>query len=251
MMRYPPHMTSHPLKLVSINIEGHKHLELVLPFLKSSNADVICLQEVYEPDFSIIAKTLNMKGVFAPMTLLQLNKKTGPHLPFGIGMLSALPLSESKEQYYYGSRDTLQFCVDNIRTMYKVLVSGVIQKDGIAYTVGTTHFTWTPDGEADVHQRHDIKNLLSILGNIPEIVFCGDFNAPRGREIFSLVAARYNDNIPQHYHTSLDPNLHYAGPKLKVMVDALFSTPHYRTADVRLVGGVSDHCAIVAEVLKS
>ena len=82
---------------------------------------------------------------------------------------------------------------------------------------------------------------------------CGDFNAPRGGEIFSALATRWHDNIPGTYHTSLDLSLHKAGKVdgerlATLMVDGLFTTPGYRTSRVELVPGVSDHCAIVAEV---
>ncbi len=237
------------LKLISVNIEGQLHLDRVIPFLKSENADVVCLQEVYEPDFAMIAQSLGMKGMFAPMTLIQHDKKTGPNIPWGIGLLSRLPITDVNERYYYGSRGTLQVCVDNIKTIYKVLLAGVLEKDGVSYTVGTTHFTWTPDGQADEHQRRDMPALLAVLKKFPEIVFCGDFNAPRGREMFTILASRYKDNIPPEYNTSIDPKLHRDGP-LQLVVDGLFSTPQYLASNVRLVTGVSDHCAIVADIYR-
>ena len=52
-----------PLKLVSTNIEGNRHLDKILPFLQKSKADVICLQEVYLPDFLMLKKMLGMRGV--------------------------------------------------------------------------------------------------------------------------------------------------------------------------------------------
>jgi len=35
------------------------------------------------------------------------------------------------------------------------------------------------------------------------------------------------------------------------MVDCLFSTPAYKASNVKLVDGVSDHMAIVAEIRKN
>ncbi len=240
---------SAPLKLVSINIEGRRHLDTVLPFLTSESADMVCLQEAYEPDFAMIANVLGMRGMFAPMTLLRVDKKTGPHIPWGVGILTGLPCSETQEHYYYGMRKPVPVFVDNIKTLYKVFIAIVVQKDGASYTVGTTHFTWTPDGQADVNQRRDLPALLAVVKKFPEIVFCGDFNAPRGREIFTKIAGLYKDNIPQTYDTSIDGKLHRDGP-LHVMVDGLFTTPHYTAKNVRLVSGVSDHCAIVADIDK-
>ena len=79
------------------------------------------------------------------------------------------------------------------------------------------------------------------------LVLCGDFNAPRGGEIFTRLATQSRDNVPSHYVTSIDPKLHRAGP-LQLMVDGLFSTDGYRLSEVVLHNGVSDHCTITAVV---
>ena len=125
------------------------------------------------------------------------------------------------------------------------------EKGNESFVVGTTHFTWSPDGIPDDFLRKDMKSLLAILQDIPEIVLCGDFNAPRGGEIFDALAQRYKDNIPLEYDTSIDVNLHRDGKKMadrSLMVDGLFTTSFYKCSNVRLVGGVSDHFAIIAEV---
>lgn len=243
-------MAASPLKLISINIEGHKHLDLVLPFLRRQEPDVVCLQEVYQPDFHGIAEALGMHGHFAPMTLIQLNKKTGPRLPWGVALLTHQPFRDMRERYYFGNRESVPINSDNADTIYKVLVSCVIKKDGADYCVGTTHFTWTPDGMPNANQRRDMPNFLAAAGERPEIIFCGDLNAPRGREMFAVVAAHYKDNIPPEYDSSIDGSIHRDGA-LQVMVDGLFSTPHYRTENVMLIPGISDHCAITAEVFKN
>jgi endonuclease/exonuclease/phosphatase family metal-dependent hydrolase len=127
------------------------------------------------------------------------------------------------------------------------MLSCEIEKEGETFRVATTHFTWTPDGSADDYQRADVKKLLAILGGMGEFVLTGDFNAPRGGEIFGTLAEKYKDNVPSHYTTSIDGALHRAGP-LELMVDGIFSTPGYAVSDVELVAGVSDHKAIVATV---
>lgn len=119
----------------------------------------------------------------------------------------------------------------------------------MTFRIGTTHFTWTPDGEADEVQRTDIESLFAVLEKQGDIIFTGDFNAPRGKEIFSRLAERYHDNVPSEYTTSIDSTLHRAGD-LPHMVDGIFSTSGYAVQNVRMVCGVSDHCALVAEVRK-
>ena len=132
-----------------------------------------------------------------------------------------------------------------------------ITKDGATFRIGAVHFLWSRNGLSSNEQRSALPHLLSTLEEERQLVFAGDFNAPRGGEIFSEFAKRYVDTIPAHYVTSLDLNLHRAvkeGKRNEIenkMVDGLFTTPAYIASDVRLVDGVSDHCAIVATIAKA
>lgn len=241
------------MKLISVNIAGHKFIDRVIPFLASAAADVICLQEIFERDFNVLKEKLSMSGDFAAMTLIAETSQTltGGVGILGIGVLTRIQARDAQKLYYYGNGEVIPVKADNQKDINRVLLYTALSRGAEKFAVGTTHFTWTPDGEADDRQRKDFKKFLEILDTIPEVVLCGDFNAPRGREIFSALAKRFKDNIPQEYETSLDGDLHYAGPQLKVMVDGLFTTPEYRAENVELVGGISDHCAIVANIYRA
>lgn len=65
-----------------------------------------------------------------------------------------------------------------------------------------------------------------------------------------MFAQNLKDNVPETYRTSIDGNIHRAGP-LPLMVDCLFTTPGYTAADVVLKDGVSDHMAVAGEIRKS
>ncbi len=225
-------------------MEMHRHLDTVLSFLKTERPDIICLQEVLERDFSRFERELEMKGRFEPMALLASPRFESEvrGLPFGLAILSRYP-TEYRTDYYFGAPGKLPLCIKGDEDN-RILLSATVLVNGQAFRVGTTHFTWTPDGNASEAQRADIVHLLAVLDAFPDIIFCGDFNAPRGREIWKKIAARYKDNIPPDYTSSVDPLLHRA-KDIEVMVDGLFSTPEYLISDVRLVEGVSDHKAIV------
>lgn len=132
--------------------------------------------------------------------------------------------------------------------MSRPLAYADFEKDGNIFRIGTTHFTWTADGQADEAQRRDLKNLFKILDATGDIAFAGDFNAPRGLEIFSALSERFKDNIPQHYDTSIEGNPRRNS--LKLMVDGLFTTSLYEAYDVEMISGVSDHYAIKARLRK-
>src|SRR3989344_3833292 len=233
------------IKLASINIELDKHLDLVENFLKEEQPDVACLQEIYETDLQNLATKLGMTPLFGQMALMG-------RFPFGIGILSRVPFESVSRAYYFGDKETAPTHTYNgePQSFYRLLLSASFQKEGTNAVIGTTHFTWTPNGETDQTQKAHFASLLEVLQGIPEIVFCGDLNAPRGREIFDTLATSYKDNIPQRYTTSIDKNIHRAG-NLQLMVDGLFSTPAYTLKNVRLEQGVSDHLAIVAEISHS
>jgi len=121
--------------------------------------------------------------------------------------------------------------------------------NGENFMIGTTHFTWTFNGETDSRQEKDLSSLFEVLDGIPELILCGDFNAPRGKKVWSALSSRYIDHIPLEYTSSIDSKLHRK-KDLHHLVDGLFSTPHYETKNVRIVCNVSDHCAVVAEIYK-
>ncbi len=246
------------IKLVSLNIERSKHLDLVIPFLEREKPDVACLQEVMEYDVALLEKALGASCFYSPQTRHGAEGKSGL---FGPAIFSSLRARHREERYYWGTPDTIfDFDFTNASTKHATENHAVsfcdMEKDGASFRIANTHFTWTPDGQPDDFQREDMTKMLEVLAGMNDFVLCGDFNAPRGGEIFSILAAKYKDNIPSHYTSSLDPNLHRIA-KTKPhelegrMVDGLFSTPAYQISDVRLEFGVSDHAAIVATIEKA
>lgn len=133
------------------------------------------------------------------------------------------------------------------RTTSGVLVAAISFKDGETFIIANTHGVWTQDGRVTPYQLRAIDRLLAGLGTIPKLILCGDFNAPRGRQAWARIGQVYADNIPSEVTTTIDGGLHRAGYLLHV-VDGIFSTPHYTVKDVRIISGLSDHCAIVAEI---
>lgn len=225
------------MRLLSLNVYRNNYMNLLIPFLKRSSFDVVCLSELDFCDLEKIENILKMKGIFVPMFS---DEKEN-----GICILTKHKIISHKSFFYY-KKDEKSKRPANID---RVLLVAKIEIDGKDYDVATTHFTWTKDGKADDFQRRDLKKLFTVLDNYPELVFCGDFNAPRGWEIYLKLIKRYKDSVPLIYKSSLDPKLHKAG-LLNFVVDHLFTSPSYQAKNVKLISGVSDHKAIVAEIYK-
>lgn len=251
------------MKLISLNIEGTKHLERVLPFLERENADVICLQELFEKDAPGIAERLNMTYVFSPMLLGRYKQANGESWEkFGIAIFSRAQISNANSKSYWSPRNELQrFDNTDVHTKHRterhVLLSGEIPHEDSLFTVATTHFTWTPDGATDDYQKADAEALLGLLAKMPQVVLCGDFNVPRGyNPIYEKFVEKYTDAIPASYVSSLNLELHRLGKDpvesknlARFMVDYIFLSSAYRAENVRLESGVSDHMAVVADIL--
>jgi len=247
-------LQSPSIKLISLNIELSKHLGTVLSFLEKQKPDVVCIQEIVENDIARFVAILGgAEYVFAP-TLRHMETQGNPIV--GEAIFSGLRVARKDVQYYVGNTDDIpelrpsEMEEKGIAPMNCALVTMSIEKEGSLFIVGTTHFTWSPDGEATSAQRINMKRFLGIVDTYKNIVFTGDFNAPRGKEIFSVLANKYKDNVPARYTTSIDGGLHRAG-QLNLIVDGLFSTPGYTVSNVEMVSGLSDHCALVAEISRN
>jgi len=249
------------LKLISINVERSKHLDRVLPFLKAEGADVVCVQELMERDIPAFEEATGARCIYSPGMRHDREGEKGIE---GIAMFSRFQVRSHVERFYLGSADDIRIYdfssaeAKRSSQNFKVLLCEV-ESGGVVFKIATTHFTWTPDGLPTDYQREDLETMLRILQNEGDFVLCGDFNAPRGGEIFSKIAETYTDNIPSHYEWSIDTDLHRAGDGQiqqnakkaglpGFMVDGLFTTRRYRATNVELRSGVSDHMAVVADI---
>lgn len=235
------------IRFISVNIERDKHLDRIESLLMESNADLVCLQEVMQYDVKRLARVQGYFDFFSPTT----RHKEGDDNWEGILILSRRPFIAQQVHQYAGPATPDVYdksSTSSLRQTRRYLLQVCeVEFNHQAYRFANTHFTWSQDGQADDYQRQDVKKMLEYLQGYKSFILSGDFNAPRGREIFSKIAECYKDNIPEQYETSLDKNLHRCG-YLPYMVDGLFSTPDYKIHNVELVFGVSDHAAVRAIV---
>lgn len=242
------------IKIISLNVERSKHLARNLPFFLEEQPDVLCLQEAFEADLERMKKELKMPFlIWQPDVLIDTKtNSTGRPGYSGQAILSRQPLTDTGEAYYYMPENGIALqskgMVDVRLTNAQGVVWASVEKDGEQFVFANTHFTWTPDGFPDEHQETDFAALKSILSTLPPHVLVGDLNAPRGRGIWEKFSALYDrDNIPPDVPTTIDPELHRFGD-LGHVVDCLFTNEKYRATDVRVVSGLSDHQAIVADI---
>lgn len=239
------------INFISLNIEGNKHLERVIPFLdEHSEADVVALQEVFEDGFQRIQDKTGLHGAYE-----RINYSPTPDGRWairGYSIFSKHPIGLKDAQYYLGEKvvnelpkmpgggKSIQY--DGIAR--RALLVANVDISGYPVRAMTTKFTWTPDGRADFRQFRDMTRIIEILKDFNQFVLMGDFNAPRGGEIYGMLASRYRDCMPQNIESTLDPILHKRGD-LKLVVDSVFVTSQYTPRNITIATGLSDHVAIM------
>ncbi len=228
------------MKLISINIEHNKHDDLVLAFLKKEAPDLVCIQELLEEKFEFYKEQLGLPGVYQFLYYEM-------SAPDCIGKKQGIAIFAKDMKAH--SSTPFKIHVESANHNL-ILLSAEISDGKETFKVATTHLPVTHHGEVTSFQLQVVDALLAALGKLGDFIFCGDTNAPRGKESFDRIAAKYKDNIPAEYKTSLDQDLHRV-KGLQYMVDGLFTTHAYEASEVTLVNGVSDHMAIVATITKT
>jgi endonuclease/exonuclease/phosphatase family metal-dependent hydrolase len=237
-----------PLKLLTLNIEHDRHLDRVAQTIATHLPDIVCLQEVFEKDCAALAAAGDYQVKYAISTLMPEGKRgnTTPR-SWGVAVLTRVPVHSQTVVYYADDPRIRIFKEPN--DPRRLVVMTEISHEGRFYRIGTTHFTWSMDGQITDQQRADFERLKQVLLPYPNYLLCGDFNAPRGREMFTLFTGELGliDHLPAEVTTTIDPQLHYAGA-LEYAVDTIFSTPEYGVSEVQVLEGISDHKGILALV---
>lgn len=238
------------LRIASVNIEGNFHLDRVIPFLKKQDVDIICLQEVFSKNLIFFEEQLKKKSYFCVNAKVTRPNRFGfdPLGEWGTAILTNLPLLDRGQNYYFGQSEYIPELIPyDSDSRFRALQFVNVVYEQMVFTIATTHFTWSPDGNSNIKQWRDLRELLYILKDLKSFTLLGDFNAPRGGAVFSELSKYYQDNIPEEINSTIDGALHRAG-QLNLVVDGIFTTSDYHISNVKIHTGVSDHCALIANV---
>ena len=236
------------LKLLTLNIEADRHLDRVEATIAEHLPDIVCLQEALEPDCERLAAVGRYDVKFTLSA--HVPKWSGGQSSWGVAVLSRVPVRSQSVHYY--SSDARIRLVREPNDVRRVVVMTELEHQGMPYRIATTHFTWSPDGQIIKEQKADFARLQRVLSAYPDYVLCGDFNSPRGREMFGMFVDQLKviDHLPAGVTSTLDPLFHRVGT-LELVVDTIFSTPQYRVTQTRVLDGISDHKGILARIERS
>lgn len=234
------------IKLISVNIEGDKHLPAVEKLIERERPDVVCLQEVFETDFDHLTRKFRLRGKLVPTVWI--DEGGAPRFlkrgVFGNAILSHLPGRFAGQYYFQRRRQKLPNYQGYPNAGHRVLVWHTANNN---LTIATTHFTWSRGGQVTQRQRQEMRSLLKLIDKLKPDILCGDFNTARGGKLWAQLLEQFTDNLPPEVDSTLDPTLHYA-KGCKIVVDGFFTAPtsQIKVKSLRLAGGISDHLAIVA-----
>ena len=235
------------ITLLTLNIERDRHLERVRTALATHLPDVVCLQEVIEADCPSIAAVGGYEVRYAASARIAEGRGAEPGGHWGVALLSRVPVRHHVTAYYADDPRIRVLRVPN--DARRVLLTAELAHLGQSYRIATTHFTWSPDGQINDEQTADFSRLKRLLAPYPDYVLCGDFNAPRGRDMFGRFVDELmlTDHLPADVTTTIDPAFHYAGA-LELVVDTVFATADYRVTEVQVIEGISDHKGVLARI---
>jgi len=227
------------MRIVSVNIEGSRHLDQVRALLDEVKPDVVCMMELFERDRHLLTDRYPHRA-FASMTLQE--RDGHPLAPVGLGFASKVPFDTIMHRYA-GPEDLVAYEKYDPLRLQRWLLGGVV--NGIS--IVTTHMMVTPDATIMPYQFDDADAIIGFLEDRERLVLCGDLNTHRGGAVFERFASAFTDTIPDEVTTTLDQELHRSAP-IHLVVDGAF----VRGIDARttLRFGVSDHAALIIETFE-
>lgn len=235
--------------------------------------DVLCIQDVPERDLSLFKHW--PEKTFAPMTNHLIN---GERAVVGIAMFSRFPMTnvvscttwgdgvlkdlqgvnDKNERYLGAESDRL---VE--KTEDRVAICATVVRDDETFNIATTHGAWVRGGVPSDYQRQSTRKLIGFLKEEGQkrdgLLLVGDLNFGRGSEMYKLftkdpLCGGFTDRMPPEIESTLDPDHPASKSGRKVVIDWFFDNNRhdrmYVVSDVRLISGVSDHCALVATIQK-
>jgi endonuclease/exonuclease/phosphatase family metal-dependent hydrolase len=250
------------LKLVCLNMWlGGKLFDTINPFLAEQNADILCLQEVYQAEHNplhqpwhAVGSLANILGytyyAFAPAFAEEVEE--GYRVQFGNAILSKHPIQKSKSVFfdvpYNGNwkpktREEIIYTPRNLQHA-EVLVQ---EKNLHIFNI---QGIWGFDGD-DNERRLAMADVIvrEIQGKQPALLM-GDFNVQEGGKTTGKIEAHMRPLFKGEMKTSFnmkhkDPTSGYA----TAIVDMMFVSPGIKIENHHVSDAdVSDHLALVAEV---
>lgn len=273
------------MRIVSLNVWGGR-VEGLVEWLVSSNADIYCLQEVFDsvhegrysdqvPEgkggalvrsdlFSVLARALpHHRAYMHPACLWGVRTASGEYVHealFGIASFvhRRIPVHEMHTNFVFKEfRAIPQYELPTPRVGAVLRMYNEERQKHLV--VAHMHGLWDPQGKHHTPERtmqaHRFARMVSqAAGPADQIVVCGDFNVLPDNSLFQLLKSECGvaDLVVARGHKSTRTRLYTDNSKnagKPTFADYLLTTPNIavRTFEVVHEPVVSDHCPLVLE----
>lgn len=255
------------MKLISLNIFGGTHLDPLVSYLKSQDADILCLQEVYSSTYDELYVNPPGLGVnkysiekinqdlqyphlfFSPN--YQTPYKQG-HFQFGNAILSRYPIVSEVTTYYdipyrVNPKSTTElefFKTFTPDTHPRNFQTVQLQVNDAILHVTNTHGIWQPNkGKGDTDRSLEMTNkLLKNTKNKSSIV-TGDFNLLPNTSSMQKFDKAFENLVVKNEIITTRPS-----ERAKQVIDYIFTSKDIEVKKFRVdETEVSDHLPLVVE----
>lgn len=248
------------IRVATLNTEGGSvgpHRDRIPHFLQTVAPHILALQEVFAPDPAWIQEQTHSRAAhFLPN--FNVENPLSERIPglglFGIALVSALqPINVATHYFTSQAYPGTSFIREEEFPTSRGVLTATYAMGNRTLRISTTHFTWSPDGRNTQEQWEDWNRLSKILASEKPDVILGDFNVPRGTKLARTIARSYHSVLPPTVQTTMDHARH-KDPRLPPrVVDYIFipktSQVTMVPGSLRVCSGVSDHCAIVCDIM--
>ena len=249
-----------PLKLITLNTNhGGRPIEKVIDFLQKENAEIVCLQEVYngvdnqlEDNFrslSILKEKLFYPyySFFPTHAVIIENKK----VPSGNLILAKFPIIDSSFTFFNSDYQEFDFRgwfeKGDYRFVPKGLQEAIINIDDKKINIFNIHGPWGFNGKDNQERFQALSIIEKRLKNKKNIILVGDFNLnPQTQFVQTLEKKLINvfkNKLKTSFNIKRKPNF---GNWKNSVVDMIFVSKEIKIIDsYQPQVDISDHLPLV------
>lgn len=244
-------------KIISLNLfEGGVFWDNIVAFLTKENADILCLQEVFNGDTEqpLHLQTIKRLKKLLPDFYLYYAPELYEVRPDGQGdvgnaILSRWPLREEKKVFLHGAYQKIIRPTDEKSFSHypKNMVSAVVEIPNQSLLhVFNLHGVWGLDGNDNSERLHMSETIVSEISGKHPVTLMGDFNLQPNTRTISRIEDHLSNVFKNELTTTFNMR-HKTNPGYATaVVDMFFVSPGVRVLSHECPeDDVSDHKPLV------
>lgn len=238
------------ISVLQWNVWYQEKADSILKFLSTTNADIVCLQELTKTSSHNPYRNL-------PEEIKQLGYKSSyvmtvdrPGWQMGNGIFSKFSVQSSRE-VFLRHEVAGDASPSNESRAY---IENLILAGDKRLTVGTAHLSFTPGFKLMPEKEIEAKHFLATIGdNHSGFIFTGDFNALPDSNLIRTLDNKFQHAGPDYeeptWTTKPFDYMDFKADRLNWRLDYVYTTPDIKVTTAKtLATEVSDHLPILVEI---